>query len=62
MFRLAENHDKLISTIRLGNNIASIAVVAIGTLLFLRLYGDIGTMITAGVIPIVDLIFGEITP
>lgn len=60
--KLAEDYDKLISTILIGNNIVNIAVASIGTLLFVELYGDIGATIATVVVTIVVLIFGEITP
>ncbi len=60
--KLAENYDKLISTILIGNNIVNIAVASIGTLLFVEIYGDIGATISTVVVTIVVLIFGEITP
>jgi len=59
---LAEDYDRLISTILIGNNIVNIAVASIGTMLFVKLYGDIGATISTVVVTIVVLIFGEITP
>ena len=61
-YRLSENYDKLISTILIGNNIVNIAVAAIGTLLFVELYGEVGATISTVVVTIAVLIFGEITP
>ena len=60
--KLAENYDKLISTILIGNNIVNILVASIGTLLFVGLYGDMGATISTVVVTVVVLIFGEITP
>ena len=60
--KLAENYDKLISTILIGNNIVNIMVASIGTLLFVGLYGDMGATISTVVVTVVVLIFGEITP
>ena len=59
---LAENYDKLISTILIGNNIVNIAASAIATVLFVKLYGDIGATISTVVITVAVLIFGESTP
>lgn len=59
---LAEDYDRLLSTILIGNNIVNIATASIGTVLFVRLYGDIGATLSTVVITIVVLIFGEITP
>ena len=59
---LAEDYDKLISTILIGNNIVNIALASIGTVLFVNLYGDIGATVSTVVITVAVLIFGEITP
>ena len=61
--RLAENYDKLISTILIGNNIVNISTASIGTLLFVDLMGqELGATVSTVVVTIVVLIFGEITP
>ena len=60
--KLAEDYDKLLSTILIGNNIVNIATASIGTLLFVRHYGDVGATLSTIVVTIVVLIFGEITP
>lgn len=59
---LAENYDKLISTILIGNNIVNIAVSSIATLLFVALLGNIGATVSTVVVTAIVLIFGEITP
>ena len=61
-FDPAEEYDKLISTILIGNNIVNIALSSIATLLFVALLGNIGATVSTVVITIVILIFGEITP
>ena len=61
-YDLAENYDKLISTILIGNNIVNIAASSIATLLFVELLGDLGATVSTIVITVVVLIFGEITP
>ena len=60
--KLAENYDKLISTILIGNNIVNIATASMGTVMFVHLLGDIGATVSTAVITIAVLIFGEITP
>ena len=59
---LAEDYDKLISTILIGNNVVNIALASIGTLFFVNLLGDRGATVSTAVITVVVLIFGEITP
>ena len=59
---LVEDYDRLISTILIGNNIVNIATASIGTVLFVRHYGDAGATISTVVVTVVVLIFGEISP
>lgn len=59
---LAENYDKLISTILIGNNIVNILASSLGTVIFVSIYGDIGATISTVVLTIVVLMFGEISP
>lgn len=60
--KTAENYDKLLSTILIGNNIVNIALASMGTLLFVDLLGNKGATVSTVVITVVVLIFGEITP
>lgn len=60
--RLNENYDRLLSTILIGNNIVNLTAASIGTVLFVRLYGDIGATVSTVVLTVLVLIFGEITP
>ena len=59
---LVEDYDRLISTILIGNNIVNIATASIGTVLFVKHYGDAGATISTVVVTVVVLIFGEISP
>ena len=53
---LAEDYDKLLSTILIGNN-------TIGAVLFIRLLDDVrGPTVSAIVLTVVILIFGEVSP
>lgn len=61
-YALCEDYDRLISTILIGNNIVNIATAAIGTMIFVSLYGAVGTAISTVVITVLVLVFGEITP
>ena len=62
VLKLLENFDKLLSTILVGNNIVNIAAASIGTVLFVKHYGDAGATISTVVVTVVVLIFGEISP
>ena len=60
---LAEDYDKLLSTILIGNNIVNNVATTIGAVLFIRLIDDVrGPTVSATVLTIVILIFGEVSP
>lgn len=60
---LAEDYDRLLSTILVGNNIVNILLTAVATVFFTRLYGEgLGPTVSTVVSTIVVLIFGEISP
>ncbi|MBQ9148649.1 MAG: HlyC/CorC family transporter [Oscillospiraceae bacterium] len=63
-YKLAEDYDRLISTILIGNNVVNISLSSIGTLLFVELLkgADYAATVSTAVITVVVLIFGEITP
>ena len=60
--KLLEQYDKLLSTILIGNNIVNILMASIGTVLFVKHYGDAGATLSTVVVTVVVLIFGEISP
>ena len=62
---LAEDYDRLLSTILVGNNIVNIAASALATSLFLALLNGnngLATTLSTVVMTIVILIFGEVSP
>ena len=61
---LADQYDKLLSTILIGNNIVNILASSLATVLFINLLQnpDLGATVSTVVITLVVLIFGEITP
>ena len=59
---LAEDYDKLLSTILVGNNVVNIGSTALATLLFTKLLGDAGASVSTAVMTVAVLIFGEVTP
>ena len=63
-YRLAENFDKLLSTVLIGYNIVNIASTSIATVLFIELLGENAstTTLSTVVMTVVVLIFGEVTP
>jgi CBS domain containing-hemolysin-like protein len=60
--KLAENYDKLLSTVLIGNNIVNITASALGTVLFVNLFGAIGVTLSTLVLTVMVLLFGEISP
>ncbi|MBQ8300923.1 MAG: DUF21 domain-containing protein [Clostridia bacterium] len=60
--KLAEDYDRLIAGILIGNNIVNIAATSIATVLFVKHFGEIGPTLSTIVMTILVLIFGEISP
>ena len=60
---LAENYDRVLFTLLIGNNIVNIAATAIATVLFIDLLGQsTGATVSTVVLTLAVLIFGEIFP
>ncbi|MDO9534426.1 MAG: hemolysin family protein [Bacillota bacterium] len=62
VYKLLECPNKLLSTILVGNNIVNIGASALATSVALRLFGQSGVGIAVGVMTVLMLIFGEVTP
>jgi len=60
--RLLERPDLLIGLILLGNNFVNILASMLTTLIALKLWGESGIAIAAGILTLVVLIFAEVTP
>jgi Mg2+/Co2+ transporter CorB len=60
--KLLQKPDRLIGLILLGNNFVNILASSIATIIGLRLYGDAGIAIAAGLLTFFILIFAEVTP
>lgn len=60
--KLLERPDRLIGVILIGNNFVNNFAAAISTVIAVRLWGDTGVYVATGVLTLVVLIFGEITP
>lgn len=60
--KLVEESSKLLGSILVGNNIVNIGASALATSLAISLWGDAGVGIATGVMTLLVLIFGEITP
>ena len=60
---VAENYDKALSTILVGNNVVNIAASALSTILFVSFLGDaMGTVVSTVVLTLVVLVCGEVLP
>jgi len=60
--RLLERPDRLIGLILLGNNFVNILASSIATIIGIRLFGEVGVAIAAGLLTLVILIFSEVAP
>ena len=63
VLKLAENYDKLLSTILIGNNIVNIVSASLATVVFTTLLGnEYGVTVSTVAMTIIVLIFGVISP
>lgn len=60
--KLLERPDRLIGLILLGNNFVNILASSLATVLALRLIGEAGIAVAAGLLTLVILIFSEVAP
>ena len=62
-YKMAENYDKLLSTVLVGNNIVNITASSVATVLFIRLINESkGPTVSTIIMTVLLLIFGEVTP
>lgn len=62
VLRVLSRSDKMLSCILIGNNVVNISASSLATTLAIRLYGNNSVGYITGVLTMVILIFGEITP
>lgn len=62
VLNLMENPGKVLSTILIGNNIVNISASSLMTILVTDLFGSAAVGIATGILTVLVLIFGEITP
>ncbi len=60
--RLLDNKAKMLSAILIGNNIVNILATSLSTSIAISIFGSKGVGIATGIITVIVLIFGEITP
>lgn len=61
-YKIAEDYDRTIATVLVGNNIVNLSASSIGTVLFTTWFGASGAVLSTAVITVVVLIFGEVLP
>ena len=62
VLKVTSDSGKMLSAILIGNNIVNIGASSIATILAMDIFGDIGSGIATGVLTIIVLIFGEVSP
>ena len=62
VLKVTNDSGKMLSAILIGNNIVNIFASSLATILAIDIFGDIGSGIATGVLTIVILIFGEVSP
>lgn len=62
LYKLKSNPGWMMSSVNLGNNLANVGSSALATSVALRIFGNEGLAIAVGVMTLLILIFGEITP
>ncbi len=60
--KVLDNPSKLLSSILIGNNLVNIGATALSTSIATSIFGNKGVGIATGVVTIIVLIFGEVTP
>lgn len=62
VLKITENPGKMLSTILVGNNIVNISASSLMTTLTIALFGNAAVGVATGILTLLILVFGEITP
>ena len=62
VMKITSNSAKMLSTILIGNNIVNLSASSLATTITLELWGNAAVSIATGILTILILLFGEITP
>ena len=62
LLKLVENPANMLSAILIGNNVVNLSASSLTTSVVLELFGSQGAAIATGILTLLILIFGEITP
>ena len=60
--KVISDSPKMLSTILIGNNIVNMSASSLMTTLTIRVFGNVYVGIATGILTLLILIFGEITP
>lgn len=62
VLRVTDNPQKMLSAILIGNNLVNISASSLATIVAVRLFGSAAAGISTGILTVLVLIFGEISP
>lgn len=62
VLRITNNSGKMLSAILIGNNIVNLSASSLATSLAIKIWGSVGAGIATGILTVLILIFGEISP
>ncbi len=62
VLKITDDSGKMLSAILIGNNVVNLSASSIATSLAIKLFGSVGAGIATGILTILILIFGEISP
>lgn len=62
VLRITDDSGKMLSAILIGNNIVNLSASSLATSLAIKLWGSVGAGIATGILTLLILIFGEISP
>lgn len=62
VLRITDDSGKMLSAILIGNNIVNLSASSIATSLAIKIWGSVGAGIATGILTLLILIFGEISP
>lgn len=62
VLRITDDSGKMLSAILIGNNIVNLSASSIATSLAIKIWGSVGAGVATGILTILILIFGEISP
>ncbi len=62
VLQITEDSGKMLSAILIGNNIVNLSASSLATSLALKYFGSVGAGVATGILTLLILIFGEVTP